>query len=130
MRILIVDDNKIALAVLRNALVQNGHEVVTAADGQQALAALRGGSCRIIISDWEMPADAVILKKFVAPSDPEDLLGYVYIILLTSHNQPEEKVEGLRAGANYFIGKPFDPSEFDGADSDRRANPSRWRRVT
>jgi putative two-component system response regulator len=109
MRILIVDDNKIALAILGNALVQSGHDVVAAADGLQALAILRGGSCRLVISDWEMPRmNGIDLCRAVRS---EDLLGYVYVILLTSHNLPEEKVEGLRAGADDFIAKPFDPSE-------------------
>jgi putative two-component system response regulator len=38
-------------------------------------------------------------------------VGYVYVILLTGHNLPEEIVEGLRAGADDFISKPFNPSE-------------------
>ena len=41
----------------------------------------------------------------------EDLSGYVYVILLTGHNLPEQKVEGLRSGADDFITKPFNPSE-------------------
>ncbi len=109
MRILIVDDNKIALTVLRNALEQSGYEVVTAADGQQAMAILRSGSCRLVISDWEMPQmDGIELCRAIRS---EDLLGYVYLILLTGHNLLEEKVEGLRAGADDFISKPFDPAE-------------------
>ena len=109
MRILIVDDNKIALTVLRSALVQSGHEVVTAADGRQALAMLREGGCRLVISDWEMPVmDGIELCRAIRS---EDLLGYVYVILLTGHNSLVERVEGLRAGADDFISKPFDPSE-------------------
>jgi putative two-component system response regulator len=109
MRILIVDDNKIALAVLRNALVDGGYEVVTAANGHQALAVLRGGSCRLVISDWEMPQmDGIALCRAIRS---EDLLGYVYVILLTGHNLLEDRVEGLRSGADDFISKPFDPSE-------------------
>jgi putative two-component system response regulator len=109
MQILIVDDNKIAMAVLRNALVQNGYEVVTAADGQQALSIIRGGTCRLVISDWEMPQmDGIQLCRAIRS---EDLLGYVYVILLTGRKLHEEKVEGLRAGADDFISKPFDPTE-------------------
>jgi putative two-component system response regulator len=109
MQILIVDDNKIALAVLRNALEQGGHEVVTATDGNQALAVLRGGQCGLVISDWEMPKmDGLELCRAIRS---EDLLGYVYVILLTGRNTPDEKVHGLRAGADDFITKPFNPSE-------------------
>ena len=109
MRILIVDDNKIQLLTLRSALVKSGYEVVTAADGNEALAILRGGSCHLVISDWEMPGmDGIELCRAIRS---EDLRGYIYVILLTGRNQLEEKVEGLRAGADDFICKPFDPSE-------------------
>jgi putative two-component system response regulator len=109
MRILIVDDNKIALTVLQNALEQSGHEVITAADGNQALALLRTSECGLVISDWEMPhMDGIELCRAIRS---EDTLGYVYVILLTGHNLPDEKVQGLRAGADDFIAKPFNPPE-------------------
>jgi len=41
----------------------------------------------------------------------EDLPGYVYVIILTAHNTPEEVVEGLSAGADDFLTKPFNPPE-------------------
>jgi putative two-component system response regulator len=109
MRILLVDDNKIALTVARNTLVQSGYDVVTATDGHEALAVLRGGSCRLVISDWDMPQmNGIELCRAIRS---EDLSGYVYVILLTGHNLPEQKVEGLRSGADDFITKPFNPSE-------------------
>jgi putative two-component system response regulator len=109
MRILIVDDNKIALTVLRSVLEQSGHEVVAATDGNQALAILRAAPCGLVISDWAMPnMDGIELCHAIRS---EDLLGYVYVILLTGHNLPEERVKGLRAGADDFVAKPFDPAE-------------------
>ena len=70
MQILIVDDDPIALEILQNVLVQSGHEVMTAADGQQALAFLRDGSCRMVISDWEMPEmDGVELCRAIRAED-------------------------------------------------------------
>jgi putative two-component system response regulator len=109
MRILIVDDNKIALTLVRNTLAHGGHEVVMATDGHQALAALRGGACRLVISDWDMPEmDGIQLCRAIRA---DDTLGYIYVILLTGHNLVEERVEGLRAGADDFISKPFDPAE-------------------
>jgi putative two-component system response regulator len=109
MRILIVDDSTIALTVLRSALEQFGHEVVPASNGIEALAELRSSACRLVISDWEMPEmDGLQLCRAIRA---EDILGYVYVILLTGRNLHEEKLEGLRAGADDFICKPFDPSE-------------------
>src|SRR5580700_1682529 len=109
MRILIVDDNKIALLTLQSALLRSGYEVVTATDGRQALAILRGGNVRLVIFDWEMTEmNGIELCRAIRS---EDLLGYIYFILLTGHKLPEQKVEGLDAGADDFISKPFDPAE-------------------
>ncbi len=55
MRILIVDDDDIALDTLTHTLTQAGHEVVLAHDGREALEILREDSCRLVISDWIMP---------------------------------------------------------------------------
>jgi putative two-component system response regulator len=109
MQVLIVDDSKIALTIARNALVQSGYEVLTASNGQEALAILHSTPCRLVITDWEMPEmNGIELCHAIRA---EDMLGYVYLILLTGRNLVEEKVEGLRAGADDFISKPFDPSE-------------------
>ncbi len=111
MRILIVDDDEVSLAMLENFLVDAGHEVQTACDGREALDKLRQGDCRLVISDWEMPhlngeqfCRAVRAEVF-------DSGGYIYVILLTSHGGTDYTVRGLLAGADDFIAKPFDPSE-------------------
>lgn len=109
MRVLIVDDNKVALTILRNALVERGHEVEMASNGVEAMERLEEGRCRLVISDWQMPEmDGIELCRAIRSSD---LPGYVYVILLTSHDSQEEKVQGLAAGADDFISKPFDPPE-------------------
>ncbi|MDB5324172.1 MAG: response regulator receiver modulated metal dependent phosphohydrolase [Phycisphaerales bacterium] len=109
MRILIVEDNAIALQVLHNALVQAGHEVQTARGGQEALEIVRSGDCSLVVSDWEMPGmSGVELFRAIRA---EELPTYVYLILLTSHDTPEEKIAGLNAGADDFMTKPFDPAE-------------------
>lgn len=60
------------------------------------------------MSDWEMPRlSGPDLCRAVRASD---LPGYVYIILVTSHDSPQEAVEGLSAGADDFVSKPFEPS--------------------
>ena len=55
MRVLIVDDDEIALELLAEALSGAGYEVTTAHNGREALEILRTGLYRIVISDWEMP---------------------------------------------------------------------------
>lgn len=109
MHILIVDDNDMALQMLQHALTTAGHEVHVAKDGKQALNILSEGVCRLVISDWEMPEmDGLELCRAVRRSD---FPGYVYIILLTSRDEAADTVEGLSAGADEFITKPFRPAE-------------------
>ncbi|MEA2710087.1 MAG: cyclic di-GMP phosphodiesterase [Phycisphaerales bacterium] len=109
MRILIVDDNEIALEMLKATLTQAGYEVETATNGREALERLRDGSCRLLVSDWEMPEmDGIQLCQAVRSGE---LPAYVYMILLTARDRPDERVAGLTAGADDFIVKPFNPAE-------------------
>lgn len=109
MNILIVDDNEIALDVLTHTLTQAGHQVEAARDGEAALEILRQDTCRLVISDWEMPRmNGLELCRRVRQ---EEFTGYVYFILLSSRNGTENIVEGLSAGADDFLTKPFAPEE-------------------
>jgi len=110
MQILIVDDNEVALEMLKATLTQAGYEVITASNGREALERLQDGcSCRLIVSDWEMPEmNGIQLCQAVRSGE---LPAYVYIILLTARDRPDERVAGLTAGADDFIVKPFNPAE-------------------
>lgn len=109
MRILIVDDNAISLEALRVALRAAGHDVQSAENGREALDIIRGGEHRLVISDWMMPEmDGIELCRRVRS---EGLQSYVYFILLTARNGIESVVEGLTAGADDFLTKPFVPDE-------------------
>jgi len=108
MRILIVDDSPIALALVAQALRKAGHQVDAVSTGEEALEWVRKGVHRLIISDWDMPPpDGLTLCHKVR----EISTNYVYFILLTSHRSPEHIIAGLSAGADDFIAKPFDPQE-------------------
>jgi len=108
MRILIVDDDATSLEMLGHALTCAGHEVVTARNGREALTIVRGGSCRVVISDWEMPEmTGVELCRAIRA---DEAAGYVYIILLSARGE-KDVVEGLSAGADDFMSKPFNPAE-------------------
>jgi putative two-component system response regulator len=107
--ILAVDDDDIALDLLRTALEASGYAVATASNGREAVDRLTRGDIRLVISDWEMPEmDGLELCRAVRRNDSA---GYVYIILLTSHGKPREIVEGMSAGADDFIVKPFNQAE-------------------
>ena len=63
MRILIVDDSDIALELLEKALVQAGHVVDAASNGEEALEWMRKGLHRLIISDWDTPGTEVVCAR-------------------------------------------------------------------
>ena len=109
MRILAVDDDEVTLAMLNLALTQAGYEVENARDGREAMDILRAEKCRMVITDWEMPVmNGLELCRAIRA---EEISGYVYIVILTSHGSPTETVEGLSAGADDFMAKPFNPAE-------------------
>lgn len=111
MRVLIVEDDRDALEMLENALVYFGYEVTTAENGLQARELIRHGAYRLIISDWEMPGlTGVELCQYVRQRGASE---YTYFILLTSRVGTEHLVDGLKAGADEFLSKPFDPLELE-----------------
>ena len=108
MRILIVDDDDIALRLLATVLQQAGHEVDQARDGDEALEWVRSGIHRLIISDWDMPQmDGLTLCRKVRAMST----NYIYFMLLTGHNGTQDIVAGLSAGADDFVVKPFKAAE-------------------
>src|SRR4051812_3710088 len=113
MRVLIVDDDPIAIELLRETLADAGHDVLCAGDGKEALSMLGGEQpVQVLITDWQMPGmDGVSLCQTVRRGGGRGDGGYVYIILLTSHGTVAERVQGLSPGADDFMTKPFEPQE-------------------
>ena len=109
MKILIADDDPVSRRLLEATLGRLGHEVVSVADGTQAMAALLSpDGPRLAVLDWMMPgADGLAVCRAVRQRQAP----YVYIILLTSHNRREDLVAGLDAEADDFLTKPLDVVE-------------------
>lgn len=109
MKALVVDDDPLSLRLLRNYLEKWGYEVTQATDGAAAWALLQEDDYPLVIADWMMPEmDGVdLVRRIRATSQP----GYVYCILLTARSQKEDLVEGMDAGADDFLSKPFDRDE-------------------
>ena len=108
MRILLADDEPLARLVLRRLLERMGHEVILANDGQEALEALDRVPIAVLISDWSMPRlNGPDLCRRVRARGGH----YVYIVLLTARDRREDRLEGLRAGADDFLVKPADADE-------------------
>jgi diguanylate cyclase (GGDEF)-like protein len=109
MRIVIAEDQPPAALYLRRTLERMGHETAVACDGEQAWHMLRDCEAPLLISDWMMPRlDGPELCRRIRAAEG---LRYTYIILLTSRDQREDRLTGLRAGADDFLTKPPDSDE-------------------
>ena len=110
MKILAVEDDAVARAVLRQALLRLGHDVVEAKDGAEALSVLKKEPVRLIVSDWMMPElDGLGLCRAVRNRLEAD---YVYFILLTSREADvDNQREAIEAGVDDFLTKPLDVQE-------------------
>jgi len=109
MRVLIAEDDADARYLLEELLTRWGYDVVVAGDGQEAWEILNGeDSPRLAILDWMMPGmDGIdICRRLRCKADT-----YVYVILLTARSRKADVVEGIEAGADDYIIKPFEPHE-------------------
>jgi len=109
MKILGVDDDEIALDILEAAVSSEGYEFIRAKDGYDALRILQEERVQLVISDWMMPGlTGIDLAKKIRETGGSH---YTYIIILTSRSERADLLDGLQAGADDFIIKPFDPME-------------------
>jgi two-component system cell cycle response regulator len=107
--VLVVDDSPVSRKLLEHALAEEPYRVVFACDGAEALHLLEIHRPALIITDWMLPdLTGPELCRAIRARQRED---YAYIILLTSNTEKEQVVEGLAAGADDYLTKPFDRSE-------------------
>ncbi len=104
--ILIVDDYKTMLRIIRNLLKQLGfHNVDEATDGAEALNKLRGKNYDLVISDWNMePMTGYELLKEVRS---DDMLKSLPFIMVTAESKTDNVIAAKKAGVNNYIVKPF-----------------------
>ena len=104
--ILIADDDHKITEMLRRTLSYEGYSVLTAADGQEALAVAQAQRPDLVILDWMMPKlDGLEVARRLRAADG------MPILMLTARDAVEDRVEGLDGGADDYLVKPFAPIE-------------------
>jgi two-component system chemotaxis response regulator CheY len=109
MKVLIAEDDSLLRQMLRGALAAAGHQLITAANGLDAWEMLQREHVRMLIVDWMMPGldGPELIRRIRGAGWP----GYTYIILLTAKTGRDDVVEGLNAGADDYVTKPFRQDE-------------------
>jgi DNA-binding response OmpR family regulator len=110
-KIITVEDDAVARAVLRQALKRLGHEAIEVSDGNAAWELLQTAEAvRVVVSDWTMPnSDGLELCRKIRGRVGCD---YVYFILLTSRDATEDnQMKAADAGVDDFLTKPLDMPE-------------------
>jgi len=109
MKVLIAEDDSLLRQMLRGALAAAGHQLITAANGLDAWEMLQREHVRMLIVDWMMPGldGPDLIRRIRGAGWP----GYTYIILLTAKTGRDDVVEGLNAGADDYVTKPFRQDE-------------------
>jgi len=103
-RVLLVDDDEIAIERLGGLIAAAGYEVTSAANGAAALESLRRQFAPIVILDRNMPGmDGLELTRAIRAGTHYP--GYVYIMLCTAHDSEDEILTGLNAGADDYLSK-------------------------
>jgi DNA-binding response OmpR family regulator len=109
MKVLIAEDDKDSRELLGWLLQKLGYQVVVTQNGKDAWEAYRKGRFRLVISDLLMPdVDGLELCRRIRAHQQSK---YTYIILLTALIGKKDYLEGMEAGADDFMTKPFDPDE-------------------
>ena len=110
MRILIAEDDPLSRAMLERALQRGGYDVIAVEDGDLAVGHLASADPpRLALLDWIMPHKTGI--EVCAEVRQKKDKAYTYLILLSSKESKQDIVQGLEAGADDYLTKPFDVEE-------------------
>jgi len=111
-KVLVADDERLSREHLSRALAGWGYDVVTTGEGGKALGLLLSADApRLALLDWEMPglSGIEVCRLLRGRSDAP----YVYVVLCTGREGQRHLIDGLAAGADDYVRKPFDPSELE-----------------
>jgi two-component system alkaline phosphatase synthesis response regulator PhoP len=108
-RILVVDDDKEIVRLMRGYLEQAGYQVLAAYDGETAMHILRAGKPDLLLLDIMLPdRDGWDITRLIRSNTQ---LADIPIIMLTARIEDIDKILGLELGADDYVTKPFNPRE-------------------
>ncbi len=108
-KILVVDDSPTHLKLASNPLIDQGYEVITASDGEEALKQVENEMPVLVVLDVIMPKmnGFQVCRKIKTSADLKD----IKIILCTSKTQESDKFWGKKQGADAYLTKPFSDTD-------------------
>ena len=109
MKILITEDDPVSQRLLEATLEKQGYEVILSSNGKEAWEKFKSEKIPLAIIDWMVPEmDGLELCRRIRDSEKAADSKHCYIIILTGKVTTDSVVEGLNAGADDFMTKPFD----------------------
>jgi DNA-binding response OmpR family regulator len=106
-KVLLVDDEPRLLLLVKSRLVASGYEVITAADGEEALAKIASEKPDLVILDVMMPKlDGLQVCEQIKNNEA---LAKIPVIILSAKNQQDTIMEAMKVGADGYMIKPFRP---------------------
>jgi twitching motility two-component system response regulator PilH len=111
-RVLIVEDSLTQRELIAELLKENGLEVVTASDGQEAMEQIQGNPPDIVILDIILPKmnGYELCRKIKADAKTQNLA----VVMCSAKKEEFDKYWGMKQGADAYISKPFHPQELIG----------------
>ncbi|KUL26921.1 response regulator transcription factor [Actinoplanes awajinensis] len=104
--VLVVEDDRELREVVRRYLERAGHTVHTTGSGAEALSLLESGGVGLVVLDLGLP-DVDGLEVLAAARQGQE----IPVVVLTARSQVEDRIDGLRRGADDYVTKPFSPTE-------------------
>ncbi len=110
-RILVVDDEPTLVRLMQFILAKQGHTMLSASNGEDALAIIRDERPDLVLLDIMMPrVDGYEVARTVR-ADADETLAKIPIIMLSAKAQDQDVRRGLELGVNEYITKPFAPEQ-------------------
>ena len=112
-KVLIAEDNAVSAKILQKNINDWGYEVILAKDGKEAWSNLQNERIKLAVLDWMMPEiNGIQLCQKIRENDHQGKeQDYTYIILLSAKDEQKDLIQGLSAGADDYITKPFNHLE-------------------